>query len=391
MSAPEPHPLSELFPMLPDDELGELADDICTFGLRKKIVLFDGKVLDGRNRLAACEMAGVEPEFETYGGKEPLFYVLSHNLHRRHLSESQRAMIAAKIVDWDFGLNQHTADCANLPTRKAAQALSISERAVTSAKRIRERGDAALIEAIQDGRISVHAGEALTDLEHAAQREVIEREEKAIIAQAKEIRTRRMAASRQARLTKLAAIASNNEAVLKALPRNAFPVLYCDYPWPNDVYDEETGQDKGYPYPPMPLDEGRALCVGDRSPATKDAVMFFWTTGNRIGVAIDMIRAWGFDDKSSIVWDKITIGNGRWVRDRHEILIIATRGKVPAPLMGTQEESLFSEKKGEHSAKPVRVRRMIERLYPDLPKLEMFARGEIPGWSVWGNQAEGGG
>src|SRR5690606_8223741 len=114
------HPLAELFPTLPDAEIRELADDICTFGQRVPIVLLDGQVLDGRNRLAACKVAEIEPVFEDYQGDDPLGFVLSHNLHRRHLSESQRAMVAARLVDWDIGVNQSTAGAANLPTRKAA-------------------------------------------------------------------------------------------------------------------------------------------------------------------------------------------------------------------------------------------------------------------------------
>lgn len=389
MKGPEPHPLAELFPPLPDKDLGELADDICTFGLRNPIILYEGQVLDGRNRLAACRIAGVEPEFTEYEGDEPLYFVLSHNLHRRHLTESQRAMVAARIVDWDRGLNQHSAGGANLPAHKAAEKLSISERAVKAARRIHERGVPALVEAIRDGRLSVHAGEALSDLECAAQLEVLERERSEIIKQAKSIRADRQKENRERRLRRLATIANGNSTVVGKLPKGAFPVIYADPAWPNDVWNEDNGQDKAYPYPTMALDDIKALCAGENTPATADAVLFLWTTGNRIAFGVDVCRAWGFEPVSSIVWDKVTIGTGRWVRDRHEILIVATRGKVPCPLPGTQAESLFSERKGEHSVKPECVRWLIERYFPDVPKLELFARKQADGWAVWGNEVAG--
>ena len=91
------HPLAGLFPMLPDEEIAELADDICTFGQRVPIMVLDGQVLDGRNRLAACRIADIEPAFELYEGDDPFAFVLSHNLHRRHLTASQRAMVAAAM------------------------------------------------------------------------------------------------------------------------------------------------------------------------------------------------------------------------------------------------------------------------------------------------------
>lgn len=89
------HPIAALFPMMPDDELAALAEDIKTNGLRQPLVLDpDGQLLDGRNRLAACEAAGVEPRFETYDG-DPIAFIWSLNDRRRHMNKGQRAMVAA--------------------------------------------------------------------------------------------------------------------------------------------------------------------------------------------------------------------------------------------------------------------------------------------------------
>ncbi len=80
------HPVADLFPMLAEDELAELAADIKQRGLLQPIVLdVEGRVLDGRNRLAACESAGIEPTFETYEGDDPDGYAFAVNVNRRHL------------------------------------------------------------------------------------------------------------------------------------------------------------------------------------------------------------------------------------------------------------------------------------------------------------------
>ena len=92
------HELASLFPMLPETEINLLAQDIKTNGLMSPITLYGDKILDGRNRYKACELAGVEPFFTEYTGNDPLQYVISLNLSRRHLNESQRAVVAEKIA-----------------------------------------------------------------------------------------------------------------------------------------------------------------------------------------------------------------------------------------------------------------------------------------------------
>lgn len=383
---PEPHPLAELFPMLPEGELMELADDICTFGLRNPVVLLDGKILDGRNRLAACAIAQVEPVFVDYDGDDPLNFVLSHNLHRRHLSESQRALIAAQIVDWETGMNQWNG-AANLPTHKAAEKLSISERAVRAARRIREHGAAELVEAIRDGRVSVHAGEALSDLAHQAQREVLEREEREIVARAKEIRAARQKLAHEHRLEKMRRTADTGRAAAGALPvGQKFPVIYADPPWRFGVRSEETGREKSAEnhYPTMPTGDIAGLFASLGDPAARDAVLFLWATNPMLPDGLAVLAAWGFEYRHHWIWDKEVAGTGYWGRDRHELLLIGVRGSVPAPLPGSQPETVHRERKTHHSAKPAWFAEQIERLYPDISKLELFCRAPRPGWTAWG-------
>ena len=93
------HPACKLFPRLPDDQLRDLAEDIKRNGLQNPIVLLDGKILDGRNRMAACKIAGVKPRFVEWKGRgSPVEWVISQNMMRRHLSASQKAVVAHDLL-----------------------------------------------------------------------------------------------------------------------------------------------------------------------------------------------------------------------------------------------------------------------------------------------------
>src|SRR5262249_5973869 len=94
-----------IFPLLEGEEFEELCNDIFRNGLLEPIILYEGKILDGRNRYRACLAADVEPCFETYRGTDPLSYVISRNLKRRHLTTSQRAMVGARISNLAVGSN----------------------------------------------------------------------------------------------------------------------------------------------------------------------------------------------------------------------------------------------------------------------------------------------
>src|SRR5262245_13103948 len=98
----ETHEAADLFPLIEGDDFAALVADIRANGQRETIKTLGGKLLDGRNRLRACEAAGVRPRFEEVpAGTDPIRYVVSLNVTRRHLSESQRSMIAAAIANME--------------------------------------------------------------------------------------------------------------------------------------------------------------------------------------------------------------------------------------------------------------------------------------------------
>jgi hypothetical protein len=99
------HPLANGFPMMPDEELNDFADDMLKQGQREPIRSYEGKILDGRNRYRACLLKGIEPWIEEYSGIDPLGFVISMNLQRRHLDTSERAMVSANIANLPRGVS----------------------------------------------------------------------------------------------------------------------------------------------------------------------------------------------------------------------------------------------------------------------------------------------
>jgi N6-adenosine-specific RNA methylase IME4 len=120
--------------------------------------------------------------------------------------------------------------------------------------------------------------------------------------------------------------------------------------------------------------------------ASPDAVLFMWTTAPHLRESFDVLVAWGFEYKTCVVWVKDKIGLGYFVRNQHELLLVATRGDMPSPSPANRPPSVIIAPRREHSRKPDEAYDFIERMYPELPKIELFARNARDGWRVWGNQ-----
>jgi N6-adenosine-specific RNA methylase IME4 len=162
---------------------------------------------------------------------------------------------------------------------------------------------------------------------------------------------------------------------MKSFPSDRrYAVLYADPPWHFEVYNEESGVERavGNHYSTMSLDEICALPV--LSLASPDAVLFMWTTVPHLRESFDVLVAWGFEYKTNIVWVKDKIGLGYFVRNQHELLLVATRGDIPSPSPANRPPSVIRGPRREHSRKPDEAYDLIERMYPELPKIELFAR-----------------
>lgn len=124
-------------------------------------------------------------------------------------------------------------------------------------------------------------------------------------------------------------------------------------------------------------------------PAAEDALLCLWSVNCLLPEALEVMRSWGFEYVTNLVWVKPSIGLGRWARNRHEMLLLGRKGNFPAPELEDLADSVIEAPRGGHSEKPAAVYELIERMYPRASRVELFARGTPrPGWVFWGNQVE---
>jgi N6-adenosine-specific RNA methylase IME4 len=178
-----------------------------------------------------------------------------------------------------------------------------------------------------------------------------------------------------------------------ALPDKRYGVIYGDCPWRWEAWSRETGLDCAGEahYLTMFRDALKALDV--QSIAADDCAQFMWATVPALDQSLEVMKAWGFTYKSHFVWVKtyaegsLHLGTGYWNRNAHELLLVGTRGDIPAPAPGEQWPSVIHAPVGRHSEKPAIFYELIESYFPNLPKIELFARQARPGWDCWGAEA----
>lgn len=173
----KPHPLAELFPMMSADEHAALVEDVKERGVQRPIVLLDRMVLDGRNRYMAARDAEVGYRVVEFDDPDPVAFVISENLRRRHLTDSQRAMVGAKIAKLPKGgdrREEQTANWRTAPTTaQTAELLNTSVRGIERARVVVEAGAPELIEAASSGEVTVSAAAEVAKLPQTEQVEIV--------------------------------------------------------------------------------------------------------------------------------------------------------------------------------------------------------------------------
>jgi N6-adenosine-specific RNA methylase IME4 len=162
-----------------------------------------------------------------------------------------------------------------------------------------------------------------------------------------------------------------------------YSVIYADPPWKYDFSFSDSRAIEEH-YPTMELEEIMALPVCDLS--AEHSIIFLWCPSAFTMKAGKVMEAWGFEYRTQMVWVKPSIGPGQWVRQQHELLLIGVKGKIPTPEGSDRPASVIVAPREEHSKKPDIVYDLIEKMYPELDRIELFARQQHPGWDVWGNQ-----
>jgi N6-adenosine-specific RNA methylase IME4 len=350
------HSISNIFPLLSEAELAELAADIRENGLLQPIFLYDGKILDGRNRYQACQLAGVQPRFEQFKGDDPLAFVISANLRRRHLNESQRGLIARRLATMRQGSRtdlQHSANLPEVSQDKAAEMMNVSPRTVRTVTAV-EREAPDLIPQIEKGELSATG----------AMRALKERKREA----AREENQRKIDAA---------------ETIDEALKAAKFSTIVLDPPW--DYADEGDVDQLGRArpqYQTMTIDELVKFPVGDF--ADENCHIYCWITNRSLLKGALLLDAWGFRYVTCLTWCKKSFGMGTYFRGSTEHVLFGVRGSLP--LKRKNVGTWFAAPRGtKHSSKPDEFFKLVESCSPG-PRLELFARAERKGWTCWGGE-----
>jgi N6-adenosine-specific RNA methylase IME4 len=424
----EPHPFADIFPMLSERELDDLAADIKAHGLREPIVLYQSKVLDGRNRQEACRRAGVEPRVEVFLGEDEaaLELVRSKNLQRRQLTPAQRAFAAARLTqqaDHLAWLRQEAARRAKAqgaqePPRKASEQAAqvvgdVSPRSVENASKVLREGAPELVQAAEAGTVPLKTAAEIASLPLDEQRQVVAQLDPKVIAEAskkakdeKKAKAREKEEKRQAeaaakareRLPSLEGIDLRRCSVRELLmditpppktPRAKKPtdddddapdlddedltvhgpveLFIADGPW---HYDNKGNGAADNHYPTMDTLDIVEDFIAAYEAAAQNAYLITWCTGPMVFEFMDHVsckgNGWPWEYCTMGVWGKPgRIGVGTHVRGDSEVYFIWTKGK-PRPYDNAFSSRYDAIPRSEHSEKPVELlEAMVETFSPE--------------------------
>jgi N6-adenosine-specific RNA methylase IME4 len=365
----------QLLPALTDEEYEALKADIALRGVMVPVEYDEaGAILDGHHRVRACEELGVKdwPRIvrEGMSEEEKQRHVIALNVARRHLNESQRAMVAARLATMPKGrpsAGNGSIDPFSQPN--AADVLNVSVPSVRRARVVMEDGTPDLVRAVDQGQIAVSQAAQIARMEPEAQQ--------AVVAKIVTAGTRPQEARRQVKAETIA----QREA---AMPSGKYRVLLADPPWSYGNTQPDYHPEQRDHYPVMSLASICALPVIEW--AMDNAVLFLWATSPILEDAFAVIAAWGFEYKASFVWDKVAHNMGHYNSVRHEFLLVCTRGACQ-PDVRKLFDSVVTEERTVHSRKPAVFYEIIETLYTTGPYLELFARARRKGWDVYGYES----
>jgi N6-adenosine-specific RNA methylase IME4 len=390
------YPAAGLFPMLDDEALVALSQDIAQHGLRHPLVVWRGQLLDGRNRREACRLSEVAPEVITFAGDETaaLAFVTSVNLRRRHLPASQAALIAAQLLG---SAQAPTPAQGGKRAAAVAEAAGVSTRSVEHGVRVVELGAPELVDAVRSGAVPVHTAAALASLPQAEQVAAIATADpKAIKAAAKAIQrqeagekrakqdARRLEAVKAARLTLPSVelcdlrLGRVEEAVLELVGGNA-TLISADVPWSYSNTGVNGATDKHYGEHGTP-EHFADIMFRLGVVAATDAYLLWWVTNPMLGEwmaarerACAQGKSGGWRYLTMITWAKDGRGIGFHAIGDTEHCILYARGnpRVYGPVPST----LQCFPRGEAEEKPVELQQRLVDAYsaPGAAVLDLYA------------------
>lgn len=355
------HDVASLFPLMEGKEFADFVEDIKKSGLREPIWLYNGKIIDGRNRYNACKKAGIKllpKHFKKWGGADSLIsFIISLNLKRRHLTPSQ---IACAAVD---ALPFYEAEAKERQLRKPNSVSPLLDEQ-------KGRADAFAAADFKVSRGYIAAAKALTKRE----RDQVKKGKKTL-SQA----TRKQKEDKQERERKKDQAKVKKTKPLKTTTK--FSTIVIDPPWDFDDEGDKNQFGRAKPeYATMPIEKIEKLPIQELS--ATNCHLYLWITNRSLPKGFSLIEKWGFRYITCLTWCKPSIGMGNYFRGATEQILFAVKGSLPLKRkdVGTWFEATRGKK---HSEKPDKAFELIESCSPG-PYLEMFARKKRSGWESWG-------
>lgn len=375
------HAIANIFPPMSEAEFQALKADIDQYGQREPVWLYEGKVIDGRHRVRACDELGRQPRTEVYDGFDAVAFVVSLNLHRRHLSESQRGIAFAKAAQlYEKGGDRRSENfkASNEALKTTQAAMKVSDSTADRSRKVVGAGADELISAVESGKVSVSAAATIAQAPKEQQREIVAKGEREILQAAKEIRAERSEVRRaeNARL----------KASAPALPSGKHECIVIDPPWEMQKIERDVRPNQvAFEYPTMSEAELAAFDVP--AIAADDCHLFCWTTHKHLPQALRLVEQWGFRYVCTLVWHKPggfqPIGLPQY---NCEFALYARRGS-PEFIDTKAFPVCFNAPRREHSRKPDEFYDVIRRVTAG-PRIDVFSRESREGFSTFGNEAE---
>lgn len=363
------HEVANIFPMMQADELDELKRDIATNGLKEPVWLHpDGSIIDGRNRYLACKDVGIIPEYRTWNGKGSLVsFVVSLNLHRRHLSSSQKAAVAVELLPMleaeakERQIRKPKNSVVEIfPQQNSDQRKSRDQAAKLTGTNGRYVSD---VKKIKADKPEVFEQILQGDLTITDAKRQIKEEKREIIRQDNR------------------KLVENTAPIESHANGERYQTIVIDPPWDwGDEGDKDQFGRAKPTYNTMGIDELLNLPVGDLVQA--NAHVYLWITNRSLPKGFALLEKWGFRYITCVTWCKPHFGMGNYFRGSTEQILFGVRGSLP--LLQRNVGTWFNAKRGDkHSEKPDEFYKMVEACSPG-PWLEMFSRKDRPGWDTWG-------
>jgi N6-adenosine-specific RNA methylase IME4 len=386
-----------LIPPLTRDEYARLEENILAEGCRDALVVWDNVLLDGHNRYEICTRHGIE--FDVYEIDLPdrdaaKVWMIDNQKGRRNLSDGWKYELAQtkRAILTKMG-REKEAEAGKIGRAIQLGGLSVTDKPpaephdtrtdiaadlgwstgkvaqadVVWSKAKDDEEAKAIKEQVMAGEITVNQAYTVTKKKEKAQH----------LEEKKHAYTQRVEEAKESRADTFVDIYSTQKK---------FRIIYADPPW---NYDDKQNLSSlggaGKHYYSMSIDELCAMPIKDIIAA--DAVLFLWVTSPMLYLFVKLMTAWGFEYKTSFVWDKVKHNMGHYNSVRHEFLLIGGKGKSAPDVQKLFDSVQVIERTDKHSEKPIAFMDIIDTLYVYGDRIELFAReAKKENWFNWGNE-----